>query len=277
MNKKSILIPMILIIGITVCFCGCTQSADTTMKAGSLPQKDDLSATLASEPAMKTYIVGIDGEYPPYSYIDKSGTPQGLDVESIKWIGEEMGFLVKIQPIAWDGIIPALNAGKIDMVYSGMTITEERKQQVNFSNPYLKINQSVARHDDNTLTFEDFMAGKAKIGAQRGTTGAFWVEENLIKTKIIPAEQLVTYDNFPLVATDLQNKRIDFAIYDLPPMRDAIAGKPLSIIGEIDTGEEYGVAIRKTDVELLNTINSGLEILIQSPKWEELLVKYEME
>lgn len=91
------------------------------------------------------------------------------------------------------------------------------------------------------------------------------------------ADMLVTYDNFPLVATDLQNKRIDFAIYDRPPMLDAIAGKPLHIIGEIDTGEEYGIAIRKTDTELLETMNEGLARLMASPKWDELKKKYEME
>ncbi|HWQ67583.1 MAG TPA: basic amino acid ABC transporter substrate-binding protein [Methanospirillum sp.] len=272
MDRKVISILLIAIITITACMCGCTQTAQKSEKT-PIPTQTITGSAAAEK---QSYIVGIDGEYPPYSFMDKNGTAQGFDVESIQWIGKEMGFDVKIQAIAWDGIIPALNAGKIDMVYSGMTITDERKEQVNFSKPYWKVNQSVATQNDNPLTFADFKAGKGRIGAQRGTTGAFWVEENLVNKSIIKADQLVTYDNFPLVATDLQNKRIDFAVYDRPPMLDAIADKPLHIIGEIDTGEEYGVAIRKSDAKLLETINTGLDKLMQSPKWAELQKKYEM-
>ena len=273
MDKKvvSVLITFFVLIG--VCLCGCTEKPAEETSAVVAPE-----ATAAAVSDDKTtYIVGIDGEYPPYSFIDKNGEPQGFDVESVKWIANEMGFNVKIQAMAWDGIIPALQAGKIDMVYSGMTITDERKEVVNFSDPYWKVNQSVAVHDDTEFTMEDFKAGAGKVGAQRGTTGAFWAEENLVNKSIMSADMLVTYDNFPLVATDLQNKRIDFAIYDRPPMLDAIAGKPLHLIGEIETGEEYGIAIRKTDTELLETMNEGLVRLMASPKWDELKQQYEME
>ena len=89
-------------------------------------------------------------------------------------------------------------------------------------------------------------------------------------------DNLKTYDNFPLVAEDLKNKRIDAAIYDKPPMLDAIEGKPLVIVGEIDTGEEYGVAIRKEDTELLETINEGITKLMADPYWEELKITHGM-
>jgi polar amino acid transport system substrate-binding protein len=266
---------LVIGIAITMIFLsGCTQTTENQEKP--VQPASPAAEKTAAQAEKQTYIVGIDGEYPPYSFIDKNGDPQGFDVESIRWIGKELGFDVEIRAIAWDGIIPALNAGKIDMVYSGMTITDERKEQVNFSKPYWKVNQSVARHNDSTLTFDDFKAGKGRVGAQRGTTGAFWVEENLVNKSLMKPDQLVTYDNFPLVATDLQNKRIDFAIYDRPPMLDAIAGKPLSIIGEIDTGEDYGVAVRKADTELLDKINKGLDLLMQSPMWDELKTKYKM-
>jgi polar amino acid transport system substrate-binding protein len=92
----------------------------------------------------------------------------------------------------------------------------------------------------------------------------------------MPAENLVTYDSFPLAAEDLKNKRIDAAIYDKPPMLDAIADKPMSIIGEINTGEEYGVAMRQDDTELIATMNEGLAELMASSYWDELQTKYEM-
>jgi polar amino acid transport system substrate-binding protein len=273
MNRKVVSVLLSVFVLFCVCMCGCTE--ETVEKTVETVSSEVATDNVAAE--KPTYIVGIDGEYPPYSYIDKNGDAQGFDVESVKWIADEMGFNVKIQAMAWDGIIPALQAGKIDMVYSGMTITEERKGAVDFSEPYWKVNQSVAIHDDSDLTMDDFMAGAGKVGAQRGTTGAFWVEENLVNKSSLAADMLVTYDNFPLVATDLQNKRINFAIYDTPPMLDAIAGKPLHIIGEIDTGEDYGIAIRKTDTELLKTMNEGLARLKASPKWEELKEQFEME
>lgn len=272
MEKKVVSLLLIAVFLLGVCLCGCTEKQADAPAAVAEPEVTEVPI----ETGKPVYVVGIDGEYPPYSFIDKSGEAQGFDVESIRWIADEMGFEVKVQAMAWDGIIPALQAGKIDMVYSGMTITEERKNAVNFSKPYWVVNQTVTVHDDSDYTMDDFMTGAAKIGAQRGTTGAFWVENNLIEEGVITADQLVTYDNFPLVIADLQNKRIGFAIYDRPPMLEAIAGKPMEIIGEIDTGEEYGVAIRKTDTELLNTINEGLDHLMASPKWEELKQKYEM-
>ncbi|RXE56086.1 ABC transporter substrate-binding protein [Methanoculleus taiwanensis] len=226
--------------------------------------------------AKQTYIIGIDAEYPPYSYLDKDGNAIGFDVDSAKWIAEQQGFEVKFQPTAWDGIIPALQAGKIDMVYSGMTITDERKEKVNFSIPYWQVNQTVAIHNDTAVTMDNFYAGTLIVGAQRGTTGQIWVEENLIDSGKMPSENLKLYDSFPLVAADLQNKRIDAAIYDKPPMLDAIADKPAHIIGEIDTGEVYGIAIRKTDTELLETMNEGLTKLMADPYWEELKTTWDM-
>lgn len=265
MDRKVCGVLLVLAIAAVLAVAGCTGTQDA-----AVPSSGEEAGTTV------TYVVGIDGEYPPYSFIDTNGDAQGFDVESIKWIAEQKGFDITIQPVAWDGIIPALLAGKIDMVYSGMTITPERAEVVTFSVPYWQVNQSVAIHDDTSFTMDEFMAGTLTIGAQRGTTGQFWVEDNLIAEGIMPVENLVTYDSFPLAAEDLKNKRIDAAIYDKPPMLDAIAEKPMSIIGEINTGEEYGVAMRQDDTELIATMNEGLAELMASPDWNELMTKYEM-
>ncbi|WP_421909226.1 transporter substrate-binding domain-containing protein [Methanolacinia petrolearia] len=258
---------LVLILALAMVFSGCTDTSG----------ENQTSTDGVNVEETTTYIVGIDGEHKSYSYVDTDGNPVGFDVDSIKWIAEKEGFEVEIIPVAWDGIIPALMAGKIDMVYSGMTITDKRLEQVNFSIPYWKVNQSVAINDVNNYTMDDFMSGKYIIGAQSGTSGAQWVEENLIDTGIMPAENFKnTYSTFPLVSEDLKNQRIDFAIYDKPPMLEAIEGKPLSIIGEVDTNEEYGVAIRKSDVELLETINDGLTQLMADPYLEELKTEYGM-
>jgi len=224
----------------------------------------------------KTYIVGIDGDYYPFSYIDENGNPAGFDVESIKWIAQEMGFEVEIVPIAWDGIIPSLLAKKIDMIYSGMTVTEERKEKVDFTDVYWVVNQAVATKEEANWTLEDFLAGKCSVGTQRGCSAAMWIEDNLVKSGILPEDKFKLYDNFPLAVTDLLNGRIETVIMDEPVVDKAIAGRPLKTIGVISTGEEYAIAVRKEDTELKALLNEGLKRLMSSPYWEELIKKYEM-
>ncbi|MCG8508177.1 MAG: ABC transporter substrate-binding protein, partial [Rhodospirillales bacterium] len=109
-------------------------------------------ATLAafnSTAIAKTLINGIDANFPPFAYVDKSGKPSGFDVDAVDWIAKKMGFEVTHKPVAWDGIIPNLVvAKKIDFICSGMTITEERAQKVNFTDPYWEHrNQFVAKKD----------------------------------------------------------------------------------------------------------------------------------
>ncbi|MDK2897656.1 MAG: polar amino acid transport system substrate-binding protein [Candidatus Atribacteria bacterium] len=235
-----------------------------------------LGAGAAVTQEKPTYIVGIDGDYFPFTYIDKDGNPAGFDVESIQWIAQEMGFEVKIVPIAWDGIIPSLLAKKIDLIYSGMTVTEERKEKVDFTNVYWVVNQAVAIREEDNFTMDDFMAGQLTIGTQRGCSAAMWVEDNLVKPSILPQNKLRLYDNFPLAANDLLNGRIEAVIMDEPVIAKAIEGQPLKKIGVISTGEEYAIAVRKEDTELKNMLNQGLEKLMSSPKWEELIQKYNM-
>jgi polar amino acid transport system substrate-binding protein len=162
------------------------------------------------------------------------------------------------------------------MIYSGMGITDERQQVVNFSIPYWRVNQSVASHNDNNWTMQEFFAGDLIIGAQRSTSGQFWVEDHLITPGIMPVENLMLYDTLPLAVDDLQNKQIDAAIAHDYPLRYAIEGKPLHSIGEIDTNESYGVAFRKEDTDLLFLINDGLVQLMDDPFWNDLIQKYNM-
>ncbi|GHV56102.1 amino acid ABC transporter substrate-binding protein [Synergistales bacterium] len=227
--------------------------------------------------AQKKYIVGIDGDYPPYSFIGKDGKPAGFDVESVQWIAKQLGFTVEIRPTAWDGIIPALLAKKIDMVYSGMTASPERGKVVDFSKTYWSINQYVAVKEGSALTMDEFMAGKLTIGTQRGCTAAIWIEDNLVKTGKMPADNLRLYDNFPAAEMDMEVGRVDGAMMDDVVVKEAIRGKPARIIGSIQTGENYAVAVRKSDKELKALIDKGLDMLMKSPKWEELKKKYKMD
>ncbi|MDD1701874.1 MAG: ABC transporter substrate-binding protein [Methanoregula sp.] len=270
MTMKKSLVCLVFLLAAILVVAGCTQSPNS-------PTASNSSVPAGSDTAKTTYIVGIDGDYFPYSYIGTDGNPTGFDVESIKWIAQDQGFDVTVQPIAWDGIIPALQAGKIDMVYSGMTITPERMEQVNFSKSYWVVNQAVAARNTSKVTMDDFLAGKVVVGTQRGCSADTWLENNFIKNGTLSSSNLTLYDNFPLALTDLENGRTDVVMFDEPVVVHAIRDQPVKKIGIITTDEEFGVAVRKGDTALLDKINTGLDHLMASDKWKELIQKYDMQ
>jgi len=226
--------------------------------------------------AAKVYVNGIDADYPPFAYVDEKGNPTGFDVECLDWIAAEMGFEVKHQPTAWDGIVSSLLAGKIDMVYSGMSITAERLEKVDFSIPYWEINQSLCVREDSDLNIIAALSGDEHlVGSQRGCTAAMWIEDNLINTGILAKDNLKLYEGFSLAVKDLLNGRVDSAMMDDVMVEDAIRkGQPVKIVGVIKTGEAYGVAVRKVDTELKEMLNEGIKKLLKSSKWDELIIKY---
>ena len=274
MNRNGLALVTILGLVLLLLVCGCTTQQPAT-PAENVDEKAE--STVEVPASAEVYKVGIDVPYPPFSMMDANGNPTGFDVESIEWIAKDQGFELEFIPTAWDGIIPALQANKIDMVYSGMTITEDRKEKVNFSKPYWVVNQMVVVKEGSPITLDDVKAGKVSIGTQRGCTAAIWIDENLVNKSLMPADKLKSYDNTPLAVEDLVTGRVDAVMYDSTVMNDIIEGKPVSKIGLIETNEEFGIAVRKEDSELLGKLNAGLDKLMASPDWEALKLKYKME
>ncbi len=231
----------------------------------------NVTDTLAKE---KAYINGIDANFPPFAYVDKNGVPDGFDVKSVDWIAKQMGFKVIHKPMDWDAIIPSLKAKKIDMIASGMSVTEKRKKQVNFTIPYWVIAQVLVAPKDCNKSVDELLTNGNKIGVQRGTTEAKWMKENLIKEG--KNFKLVEYDSAPLAVEDVLNGRIVAAAMDDAPAKDAMRKKPVKIVGTFGMpNEDFAYAVRKEDKELLKTMNEGLHRLMASPYWDELIKKYE--
>jgi polar amino acid transport system substrate-binding protein len=219
--------------------------------------------------AEKVYVNGIDANFPPFTYVDKSGKQDGFDVKSLDWIAKEMGFKVKHQPMDWDGIIPSLKAKKIDIVASGMSITEARKKEVNFTTPYWKIKQVLVAKKEAKVTVEQALTDGNKIGVQRGTTEAKWIDENMLKKG--KKFELLQYDSAPLAIEDVINGRIIAAAMDDAPALDAIKKKPVKVLGGFGMADElFGYAVRKEDADFLKKLNEGLKKLMKSPYWGEL-------
>ena len=242
---------------------------------GALLLLGNVASSSAEE---KVIINGIDANFPPFAFVDKTGKADGFDVAVVDWIAKDKGFKVEHKPMDWDGIIPSLNAKKIDMIASGMSISDARKEQVNFSEPYWQIVQVLVAKAEPAVTPEAAMKDGNKIGVQRGTTEAKWIEENLIKKQGKKFE-LVYYDSAPLAVEDVLNGRIVAAAMDDAPAKDAVNKKPgLKIIGGFGMPDEtFGYAFRKADTELLNIFNEGLKKIKASRVWEELKKKYELD
>jgi polar amino acid transport system substrate-binding protein len=223
----------------------------------------------------KIYINGIDANYPPFSFIDNKGEPDGLDIMAINWIAKEMGFKVKHQPTQWEAIIPSLKAGKIDFIASGMSVTEERKQQVNFSMSYYKTVMILAAKRDNPIMPDKTMEADVKWGVQRGTSEANWIQDKLITDKE-KKFKLQQYDSAPLALEDVMNGRIDVAAVSQTSaeefMEKGIGIKIIGIYGQPD--DETAYAVRKEDTEFLNKLNEGLKRLMASAAWTEMKAKY---
>ncbi len=233
-----------------------------------------VTLAFAGASSAAAYINGIDANYPPFAYVDKTGKPAGFDVDSMNWIAKKMGFTVTHKPMDWNGIIPDLLAKKIDMVCSGMSISPERAARVTFSEPYFTIQKVLVVKKNSKLTKEQILTGKKKLGAQRGTNEAEWLAAN--RDKNAWNYDLRYYDSAPMAVEDLVNGRIDAAGIDSAPAEDAInkAKKPVKIIGEFAPGDNFGVAMRNEDAALHKLINEGYRLLKKDPYWEALKKKH---
>lgn len=218
---------------------------------------------------------GIDANFPPFAFIDKTGQPSGFDVETMNWVAKEIGVEVTHQPIEWDGIITSLLTKKIDIVASGMSITKERAEKVNFSVPYWVIKQVMVTKKGSPLTIEALLTGKKTVGVQQGTSEAKWLKEEAAKKQW--NFELRYYSSSPLAVEDVLNGRIDAAAMDDAPAKDAVGKKEVQIVGTFGMADEqFGYAVRKEDKELLEKVNKALTKFMATPEWKTLINKYEL-
>jgi polar amino acid transport system substrate-binding protein len=232
-----------------------------------------LTLCLGSIASAKTYINGIDANYPPFAYVDASGKPAGFDVDAMDWIAKRMGFEVKHVPTEWSGIVASLIAKKIDFVASGMSITPEREEVISFTIPYWKVEQVLVAKKGSALKPEEVMKDGKRLGVQSGTTEGEWLKQN--EGKNGHSYKLRYYDSAPMAIQDVINGRIDAAAMDIAPAIDAAKKKPVAIIGEFGLEAElFGYGVRKEDNDLREKLNEGIKLLMADPYWEVLINKY---
>jgi polar amino acid transport system substrate-binding protein len=236
-------------------------------------QKKDAGSAQGSKPAERVkLIIASDATWPPMEFVDENKNIVGFAPEMMKAIADAAGFDVEIRNTAWDGIFAGLAAGNYDAICSSVTITEERKQTMDFSEPYVNAGQVlvVAKTLNGVSTLKD-MVGK-KVGAQIGTTGAIEIQK-------VSGVELATYDEVGLAFEDLANGRIAGVVADNPIAADFALQNPkfkdkLKIVGAPFTDEWLGIAVRKGDTKTLALINDGLAKIKANGKLEEIAKKW---
>ena len=206
----------------------------------------------------KVVYVGTNAEFAPFEFLEGDKVT-GFDMELIAEIGKVAGFEVEVKNQAFDGLLPALQSGKIDLIIAGMTVTDERKKAVDFSESYYTASQVIIVPADNAAikSFDD-LKGK-NVGVQIGTTG-------ITNTK---------YNNGSEAVLALTTQKVDAVVIDNEPAKNFVAKN--TGLKVVDTGavkEDYAIAIAKGNKELLDKVNTGLKTLKENGKYDELIAKW---
>ena len=222
--------------------------------------------------AVDKYKVGIEGAYPPFNNKNASGQVVGFDYDIAMALCAKMKAECEVVTSDWDGIIPALNAKKYDFIVSSLSITDERKQAVDFTDPYYSNKQQfVAKKGVDFKTDIESLKSK-KLGTQRSTQAATWLEDNV-------GDDIALYDTQENAYLDLSSGRVDalladkYAIYGW--LKDDPAGKDYEFKGEpINEDDKVGIALRKGDNELRAKLNLALKQIVEDGTYKKINDKY---
>lgn len=232
-----------------------------------------LGALLASPVfAAEKYKVASDCTWPPMEYLDANKQPQGYSTDYIREVAKAAGFDVDVLNIAWDGIFGGVATGKYDIVASSTTITPERQQQFDFSDPYYEVVQAVVLPAGTSIKSLADLKGK-KVGGQIGTTGIF------VMRKADAGADLREYDDVGLAMQDLVGGRLDAVICDDPVALYYVNKKPdtagkLNLSFKTGDTEQYGFTVKKGRKDLVDKLNEGIRKVKESGKEAELIQKW---
>ncbi len=258
--KKLMLLCMAAFLSLTVLAAGCGGSDKKPASSGS-----------GSGGAAKVLRIGTNADFAPFEFQDVNGKEyEGFDMDLIRAVAKEMGCKADIQNINFDGLIPALESGNLDLIISGMTINDERKQKVSFSDPYYKSGLTIIVKKDNTSIkkFSD-LSGK-KVAVQIGTTSA----KEVRKIKGVDVKELnSSADTF----MELKAGGVDAVVNDRPVNDYYIAKsgvKDVRALDELLTSEDYGIAMSKKNPELTNKVNAALKKLRDNGEYDKIYKKW---
>lgn len=212
-------------------------------------------------------LVGTNAEFAPFEYLEKNEIV-GFDIDLLNAISKETGIEFKIKDMAFDGLLPALQTKKVDLVIAGMTATPEREKTVLFSKPYFTAKQVIiTKKNNNSLKTFDDLAGK-KVGVMLGFTGDSVVSE-------IKGAKVERFNAAYAAIMALNQGKIDAVVLDSEPAKKYIANSKELMIADVPAEEEdYAIAVRKNDKELIEKINTAVDKLKANGEYDKILKKY---
>lgn len=264
-------------------FAACGEDEEPTTGNGTATEDAGGAAGEVETVEEGVLTVGSDIPYPPFEFEEADGTLTGFDVELVRAIADRLG--LENPDDAWVStdfgtIFQQLASGtKFDIVVAAVTAyappgspaaetVAERREVVDFTDPYYPSLQSVAVATDSGIGGVDDLGGK-KVAVQRATTGAFYAEENL------PDSELVSFEKAPQMYQALLAGQVDAVFNDLPVSLDAIKDKPdLEVVEQVETGEEYAIAVSKDNPALTEAINEALAELFADGTYAQIFQKY---
>ncbi len=246
----------ILILGL-IFVVGCGQKASTEGAAGD---------------NVKTYKVGTDAAYPPFESVAPSGDIEGFDIDVLSAIAQAEGIKVEFINTAWEGIFASLK-GKNDIVISAVTITDARKKEMDFSNPYFESTNYIAVPENSTIKSIADLKGKV-VSVQEGTTG----DEALTKYLGQDYKDIKRFKGTPEAFLELRNGKADATVADSGVVGNYVKNNPDAklVIVKDDTfpKENYGIAVAKGNAELQSKINAGLKKIKDNGEYDKIYKKW---
>ncbi len=254
-----------LLVGLMLAACGKQEPPATA--ATPAP------AATAPAPAAKVYVVGTDAAYAPFESQNEKGEIVGFDIEVVKAVAQKAGIEVKFLNTPWEGIFNSVAQGDRDLLVSAITITPERKQTLDFSAPYFDAQQLIAvKKDSKIAKFTDLK--KLKVGVQNGTTG----DEVTAKLQGKDSANIKRFESTPLALKELEGGGVDAVVADNGVVVHYVNNNPDSKFKTIsDTSfasEQYGIAVKKGNAELLEKINKGLADIKADGTYKQIYAKY---
>lgn len=214
--------------------------------------------------------IATESNFKPFSYLDTSGNIVGFEIDLANALCKQMQVECKIASYDWDSLIPSLNADKFDAVMAGMSITEERKNAVEFSEPYFNNTLVLVAKKEDKVGIND-IDGKT-VAVQQATVSGDYL------TKHHPKAIIKSYDKQDNAYLDLSAGRVNFMLSDIVPMTDWLAGEQganFEVKGEpIDIDDKVGIAFKKGNTELAGKFNTALAALKTNGEYDKIVAQY---
>lgn len=267
MKKKVLALTMAALMGVSLTGCGGSSNGGTTGAASDTTAADASKEAGVKESGGKLVMV-TNAEFPPYEFYEGDKIV-GIDVEIAQAIADELGMELEVEDIAFDSIVPEIVSGKADIGLAGMTVTEERKQNVDFSDTYASASQKIIVKEGSEMTGPDDLAGVI-VGVQLGTTGDIYASD--LEADGTTVER---YNKGFEAVQALSQGKIDAVVIDGEPAKTFVAQtEGLKMLEESFTEEAYAIAVKKGNTELLDKINAALKTLKENGTLDEIVANY---